>query len=240
MWMNGIHCLIKVLNSSRFSPEPITKLTDKWLSKLKAKYGVYAVLGNHDYKAGLKANRFISETLIDAGIQLLGSELCRPIPNEPLLELIGLGDVTYRWKDFNVERAFQEANDDPRVTRIVMSHNPDTAKLFAGWKVDLQVSGHTHGGQICLPWNGKPLLRYLRALYSCLPKQFRIFFPPQIFSLNNWDWVSGLHCVARTDTEIGFNNLYVSKGLATHPPARFCCPPELTVVTLFSSTRTER
>jgi len=134
-----------------------------------------------------------------------------------------------------VEKAFEtcRSSDQSKVTRIVLSHHPDSAIKFVNYQVDLQLSGHTHGGQIWVPFTSTPLLLYIKLLHNKCPKFIRRFFPKQIHVVKDWTWGSGL--VKVKNNLGGTNMLYVSRGLATHPPIRFLCPPEITVFQLKSN-----
>ncbi len=84
---------------------------------------------------------------------------------------------------------------------ILMTHYPNYVDSVAGSGVDLYLAGHTHGGQICLPFYGAlvTLARFGK------------------------DYESGLY-------EVGQTNIYVNRGIGEHTVhARFCCRPEITV-----------
>ena len=115
----------------------------------------------------------------------------------------------------------------PHIPRIVLSHNPDTAAILMRWRVDLQLSGHTHGGQIVLPWL-VPALQLLKQFGRYVPPFLRSplsFLKPYIGLVQNWQWLQGWH-------RIGDNQLYVNRGLGTYFPGRFACPPEVTAIRL--------
>jgi hypothetical protein len=108
-----------------------------------------------------------------------------------------------------------------------LSHNPDTAEKLQNWRIDLQLSGHTHGGQIVIPGIG-PLFAWVRKIGYFIPKPIRKFIPFVSACdrvVTHWEWASGLHSV-------GSNLLYVNRGLGTYAPGRLFCPPEVTVITL--------
>ena len=112
--------------------------------------------------------------------------------------------------------------------RIVLSRNPDTAKVLQQWRVDLQLSGHTHGGQIVIPGIG-PAVIGLKAIRRRIPKPVRRLIPFLRKDCNkvvrHWEWAQGWH-------QVGRNQLYVNRGLGTYWPGRFFCPPEVTIITL--------
>jgi len=203
-------------------------LCDRWLSKLKSKYGIYAVLGNHDYKQGEKGKESIVRSLTNIGIRVLQSELVYPIPEQKNLELIGVGDSSSKLGDFRIDDAFSKSSSS--AIKIMLSHNPDTAYRIAAHNVDLQLSGHFHGGQVCLPWGKyQPILKYLKMFYSICPAFIQKIFPPQIHVAKNWDRAKGYF---KIDENQRRNLIYVNRGLATHPPLRFFCSPEIAIIDL--------
>lgn len=200
-------------------PAPIFKLA-LWLKELQSRHGVYAVLGNHDIRSRWARNEIIY-ALSQVGIQVLWNQIAYPLGSD--LPLVGLADV--RSREFQPTAVFSQL--DASIPRIVLSHNPDSADKLQQWRVDLQLSGHTHGGQIVLPKLGN-LSQSLATLYGKLPQGLRPFFPllkPFYRTIKHWEWVQGLHAV-------GNNRLYINRGLGTYLPGRFGCPPEVTVITL--------
>lgn len=191
------------------------------LKHLHSRLGVYAVLGNHD-NCCRGARTIVRSALTRIGIQVLWNEIAYPFGRK--LPLVGLADFWSR--EFRPASVMNQL--DPQTPRIVLSHNPDTAEILQRWRVDLQLSGHTHGGQIVLPQLG-PVLRYGDALQFQLYQTARRWFPSlpsyQAKVIRHWEWVSGLHAVGR-------NQLYVNRGLGTYLPGRLFCSPEVSVLTL--------
>lgn len=127
-------------------PDKIYPLVQQ-LKHLQSQAGIYAVLGNHDlYYPRSKAQVTAALTSID--IQVLWDEIAYPLGSE--LPIVGLSDFWCR--DFNPAPVMNQLN--PKIPRIVLSHNPDSAEPLQQWRVDLQLSGHTHGGQIKIPGIG--------------------------------------------------------------------------------------
>jgi predicted MPP superfamily phosphohydrolase len=170
-------------------------------SSLRARHGVFAVLGNHDHWDGrdlslqaLRAARV--DSLINQSITLRsrGDPLC----------VGGVGDLMedLQWP----QKAF--AGCPPQAPRILMSHNPDYAEVLpADVPVDLMVSGHTHGGQVCLPLVGAPVL------------------PSRFGKKYQQGWVQGPRCP-----------VYVTRGVSTiSPPVRFMCRPEISLLRLIAA-----
>jgi predicted MPP superfamily phosphohydrolase len=191
------------------------------LKYLKSSKGIYACLGNHDlyFRHGKK---MIIDALKSIDIQVLWNQIAYPFGED--LAIVGLPDF---WsKDFNPPLVFQSIK--PNLPRIVLSHNPDSAEVLAAYRVDLQLSGHTHGGQMIIPSMG-PIPAMIFKLRDYFPPPLQYFIPYMRECskiVNHWEWSQGWH-------QIGQNQLYVNRGLATYfPPGRLFCPPELTVITL--------
>jgi uncharacterized protein len=121
------------------------------LKGLKARAGVYAVLGNHDYYAGAGQ---VARVLRNAGCEVLVDAMDRIEYRGVNLWLVGVDDLYYGTTD-----VYHLMRDMPREeTKIVLSHNPDFIEEFAvaNKHIDLMISGHTHGGQIRFPLIGAP------------------------------------------------------------------------------------
>ncbi|MEA5595822.1 metallophosphoesterase [Rivularia sp. UHCC 0363] len=201
-------------------PAPINQLVLR-LKHLQSRCGTYAVLGNHDiYYPHSKAE--IAAAFNRVGIELLDNKIAYPLGKE--LALVGLAE--YWSSDFNPGLVMNQL--DPATPRIVLSHNPDTADILRQWRVDLQLSGHTHGGHIVIPGVGPAIAVYNNIVRS-IPRKLRRRMPfvkKEFFQvIRNWQWAQGFH-------QIGTNQLYVNRGLGTYLPGRFFCNPEVTLITL--------
>jgi len=201
------------------SPKPIHSLVLR-LKHLQSRIGVYAILGNHDIQYKHSKGE-ITDALNSIGVQVLWNEIAYPLGRE--FPLVGLADQ--RSPEFNPAQVMNQL--DPATPRIVLSHNPDTAEILRAWRVDLQLSGHTHGGQIVIPGMG-PAAVYYKKIVRIIPTKIRrrIPFLRRDYSvMRHWEWAQGLHLV-------GNNQLYVNRGLGTYKPGRLFCPPEVTIITL--------
>ncbi len=162
------------------------------------KDGIVAVLGNHDHWIDVESVR--RELEVSTPIRLIENT---SILLERAGAFLAIGGVGDHWEGVVApERVFDGVSDD--VPRLLLSHNPDLAdEMTANVRVDLMISGHTHGGQLCLPFG--------RAL--SVPSRYGNRFRAGL--------VQG-HC----------HRVYVSRGVASAHRARFLCPPEVTAITL--------
>lgn len=200
-------------------PNPIDLLVQR-LKHLQSRAGVCAVLGNHDlFHPRSKAR--VADALTGIGVQVLWNEIAYPLGTE--LPFVGLADFWSR--EFNPAPVMNQLN--PNTPRIVLSHNPDSAERLQQWRVDLQLSGHTHGGQIVIPGFG-PAPTLFEMLDPLIPKRVQRWIPymkASIKVVKHWERSQGLH-------QVGQNQLYVNRGLGSYAPGRLFCPPEVTVITL--------
>jgi hypothetical protein len=167
------------------------------LSNLHAVHGVYAVLGNHDYWTDPE---FIARELRSAGIELLVNQGVTIERAGKSIYLVGMDDG---WSgEPDLKRALVSAPVD--APTIVLFHEPDFADSISVFdQVDLQISGHSHGGQV------KPFF---------IETPFRPAYARR--------YSAGLY-------DVGGMQLYVTRGVGTIPPrARFNCRPEITELVL--------
>lgn len=201
-------------------PSPIIQLAE-YLAQLQTQAGTFAVLGNHDLLKRQSQSE-ITQAFTHAGIQVLWNQVSYPLGHD--LAIVGLPD--YWSRQFIPELTLSQI--DPQTPRIVLSHNPDSAEELAPWRVDLQLSGHTHGGQVVIPGVG-PVIGKIKQWRSKIPKQLKRWTPflwQECYEVvQNWEWSQGLH-------RVGNNLVYVNRGLGTYMPGRFFCPPELTLIEL--------
>ncbi len=160
-----------------------------------------AVLGNHDHWNNAA---IVEAALKERGIEVLRN---RAIPLDRYgsrIWISGLDDVLAGTAD--IRKAIKGIPADEAT--ILLAHEPDFADKAAHFPIDLQLSGHSHGGQVRLPGIGAVILPSLAKKY------------PQ-----------GLNRVGRLQ-------VYTNKGLGViNPPVRFNCPPEITFVTLNARSR---
>jgi uncharacterized protein len=172
------------------------------LNELKCR-NRYAIMGNHDVMLG---ESLVTEALTANGITVLNNSYLPLERRSDRIWLAGLDDPVCGRPDLDaaIPVSIRDAPDEPV---IVMCHAPDYADHLAahpsGRSVGLMLSGHTHGGQVRLPFVG--------ALN--LPPGGRKF-------VEGW-------------FRVGSMQLYVNRGIGTvGVPFRFDCPPEITNITL--------
>ncbi|MEY3297132.1 MAG: hypothetical protein RLZZ597_392 [Cyanobacteriota bacterium] len=202
---------------------PMAGLADH-LSQLRSRCGVVAVLGNHDnHRPGNRAA--VLHELRRVGIQALWNEVVYPLGSG--FPVVGLAEL--RSREFAPSKVLNSI--PPQVPRLVLAHQPDIADTLSPWRVDLQLSGHTHGGQIVVPGLGAVpawLEGGQRWLAEKLPGSWGQALGSQ--RSRHWEWASGLHSVSQDQTNPRW--IYVNRGLGTYLPGRWCCPPEVTLITL--------
>jgi predicted MPP superfamily phosphohydrolase len=117
------------------------------LAGLRARHGVYFVTGNHDHYSGASAWAARAEAL---GMRVLRNEHVRiGDAATPGFDLVGVDDHNGRLVGSGGEDLSRAlAGRDPARPAILLAHDPSTFKRARHAGIDLQISGHTHGGQI--------------------------------------------------------------------------------------------
>ncbi len=129
------------------------------LGKLQAPGGVWGVLGNHDRWNMLPS--FFNQVWRDAGMNALVNTGVKIAVQEGAVRLAGLENI---WGGRpQLEPALHQADARSETPALLLVHEPDFAVTHSGdgqlhARVALQLSGHTHGGQVCLP-GGFPIKR---------------------------------------------------------------------------------
>ncbi len=144
------------------------------LARLAAAAPTFGCLGNHDSgaphaQAPLKPTiKPVVDLLTRANIPCLVNESHALTVRGRPLQLIGVGDL---WSGLcDPAKAFAEVPARAGATRIVLNHNPDAKDMFYSFDWDLMLCGHTHGGQVRLPFFGTPFApvtdkRYIEGLH---------------------------------------------------------------------------
>lgn len=121
----------------------------KELGKIKARLGKFAVIGNHDYE-----HEYFDELLTEAGFQVLNNshQLIFNKTNTPIV-IAGTTSLLQSHQKLDKTFSFQEKEKEEHFT-IFLAHEPDTLKKARKYTIDLMLSGHSHGGQVRLPFIG--------------------------------------------------------------------------------------
>lgn len=169
------------------------------LAGLRARCGVVASLGNHDVWSSSVA---VTTALKNHGLRVLLNEGFDLTQQGETLWIAGLDSA---WAG-NADLPLALKGRPRSAPCVLLGHEPDFADEIAQRTSNvLQLAGHTHGGQVCIP-GGVPVM---------LPAYGKKY--------------------PRGSYRVGPNSLYVNRGLGTiGPKARFACPPEITEITLRS------
>lgn len=168
------------------------------LKNLKAKYGKFAIYGNRDRGGGFVRN--YSDVLAQSDFTLLeNSGVTLNLDNGQEIFIGGLDDALLGAPD--IEKALSGLTVDSHYN-ILLAHEPDVADLYIDYPIDLILSGHSHGGQVRIPFS--------KGITTSLAKKYTEHF----YTINK---ESGMQ-------------LYVNTGIGTSRlPVRFLVPPEIAV-----------
>ena len=133
----------------------IAEELDALVPALKCRWGIYGILGNHDYIE-------MAPMIESEGISLLINEKTALDVNGEKLWLIGLDDAHF-YGMHNFEKALQGVPTN--AAKVLLAHSPELIPEAAALNFGLYLTGHTHAGQMCLP-GGIPILRNAR----CAPQ----------------------------------------------------------------------
>ena len=131
------------------NPGEFTDQCARCMGRARAKYGVFASLGNHDH--WFDGNR-VTKSIESAGIPVLRNQNTTVRINGERLPIVGLGDLYTEGVDFH--RAFTGVHEP---FSLVLMHNPDSFESWPRSGSHLILAGHTHGGQVNIPFLGAPL-----------------------------------------------------------------------------------
>jgi predicted MPP superfamily phosphohydrolase len=172
--------------------------TSRILAELQAPLGKWAVLGNHDYYSRVETTVSL---LSDGGFTVLMNEHKKISLGEESLQIAGVDDMLKGRPD--LVHALQHT--DPAVFTLLLSHSANYADIAAAHPIDLQLSGHSHGGQVRLPFIGALVTPPLGDKY-----------------------IMGHYQHERSNLQI-----YTNRGIGTTiHPVRLFCRPEITIITL--------
>lgn len=174
----------------------VSEAFDELIPAISAEDGIVAILGNHDSVEMVP----MFESL---GVRVLVNQTISISRDDSLLHVTGVDDAYYYYTD-EARAALENA---PPGFRVALVHSPELVIPAAVAGVDLYLTGHTHGGQVCLP-GGIPLITHSLA--------------DKMFATGQW----------RLQNMTG----YTSRGAGVSGlPVRFNCPGEVTVFTLKST-----
>ncbi len=132
------------------------------LSGIQSKYGVFVVMGNHDYWYG---DSDVRKHLTRIGYRVLENEIAFVEINGQKLRLLGLKDhlKISNWRQFSNEVKQVIQGNEQTGDIIVLEHSPDvlpmiTGDLLVSNDLKLMLAGHTHGGQVWFPIIGSPIV----------------------------------------------------------------------------------
>jgi predicted MPP superfamily phosphohydrolase len=166
------------------------------LAGLKSRLATYTIPGNHEHWTGLQP--ILDSMRLRAGMRILMNQF-ELLPGEKNVYLTGIDSFWAGTPDLGI---FDRAPSDAR--HIVLVHEPDSFGMLKDPRICLQLSGHTHGGQVRLP------------LYGAL-----------VLPVFGHDYPEGLF--VRDDGRM----LYVNRGIGTlRPHIRINCRPEITMLEL--------
>lgn len=118
------------------------------LAEVRARLGVACIPGNHDYYTGVD---LVLDGMRRAGIDVLRNEGRLLLPHEGGgIALLGLDDLSAARRGLGPDLARAKSMVPPDRPTVLLVHQPQVVERVAGQGVDLQLSGHTHGGQVYL------------------------------------------------------------------------------------------
>jgi len=173
------------------------------LNVMEAPLGKWAVLGNHDYTTGA-AN--VERILAQGGFVTLINKWAAVEHQGSKIQIAGVDEVFHGNPDLRATLQHSDAN----LFTLLLAHEPDLADEALAFPIDLQLSGHSHGGQVRLPLIG----------HLFVPEMARKY-PDGLYELGD-----------------GKLLLYTNRGIGmSFHPVRFMCRPEITVITLDKQQR---
>lgn len=185
------------LIDSYAADKPDIEIIKTTLRDIEAKSGKFAVWGNHDYGGG--SSRIFDEIMEYGGFTILENQ--NVLIEDFNINILGLDDILLGNPDLNITEGVNS-----NTFNILISHEPDIVDELDLKNINLILSGHTHGGQVKIPYITKFVL------------------PP-----GGEKYIDGLYDVKSfSDTQI-----YVTTGLGvTKMPFRFMNTPEIINLTI--------
>ncbi len=137
-------------------------------ANLRAPYGVFGCLGNHDYYADVDV---VAKEVNDCGVKLLRNDAVKIQKGNSFLNLVGVDDIRHQIDpNTYIESALSSVRN--KQPKILLCHRPYFLETIDNYNIDLTLAGHTHGGQIVLAHIGDIYLtpaalvsKYISGLY---------------------------------------------------------------------------
>jgi predicted MPP superfamily phosphohydrolase len=177
--------------------DPLAEDLASGLEKLRPRDATVATLGNHDHWVGAESVR---QLITQSNVRDLSNDVFTLHRDSAMLHIAGVDSVAVRQNRLDLVMS-KLPSDGPA---ILLVHEPDFADVSAKTgRFSLQLSGHSHGGQIVIPGIGTPIRSY-----------------------HFWKYPLGRY-------QVGSMVQYTNRGLGTnHLWSRINCPPEITVFDL--------
>ena len=181
------------------------------LAALKARYGIYACMGNHDAYAGVEEE--LTRLFAEKGVRVLRNDAVSLRIQNTTVNVLGIDDL--RWGLPDLPRALNAGEKEPGEVRLLLSHRPEIFPVAAQNGVEVILSGHYHGGQVKLSPESANL------------SVARLITP----------YAEGLFLLPRRRQPVPASAkdsvLFVGRGIGTTGlPIRINCPPQIAHLTL--------
>lgn len=174
------------------------------LKNIEAKTGKYAVWGNHDYGGG--AVRIYEDFMSSCGFELLDDESV--LLEDYGIKLIGYDDYLMGWTDPSLYKIKKEFYN------VIIAHEPVVSQLIESKSENFLLTGHTHGGQVNIP-----------------------FFTSELLPEGSAQFIKGLYTQQEIGTTVSLT-MYTSSGIGmTRYPFRFQNIPEIVKINLQGADR---
>ncbi|OQX20262.1 MAG: hypothetical protein BWK75_04980 [Candidatus Altiarchaeales archaeon A3] len=180
----------------------------KFLAPLKniEHKNVYAVLGNHDYSYGWSHKEIADEVekyMKDSGVDVMRNE--NRVICGGKIRMVGIDEL---WSgQYNLSKSYdvkeEKQNKQKILPNVLISHNPDIIYVLKDEHPDLIISGHTHGGQVKIPFLGP----------VTMPSNVGKICPEGLCNVSGYE-------------------IYITRGIGGNPRVRFLSRPEISVIEL--------
>jgi len=167
----------------------------------------YAILGNHDYGhnwCNKETADEVEKYMESIGIDVMRNE--HRIICNGTIRIDGIDDI---WSpQYDIDKTFSGNKTTEKIPEILIAHNPDAVYLLGKYKPGLIISGHTHGGQVNIPFIGPVFM----------PSKVGKICPSGLCIINNYN--------------INNYKIYITRGVGGNPRIRFLSSPEISIIEL--------